>query len=80
MGNCGSAPKTNGDNLDAPAPEPAKEELVETNYEEAVKVQQQEKKLDDGNDEKQDAGAEKQADENKARSLGCLLDKVFCLW
>uniref|UniRef100_A0A2N9EG94 Uncharacterized protein n=1 Tax=Fagus sylvatica TaxID=28930 RepID=A0A2N9EG94_FAGSY len=65
MGNCGSAPKTKGDNDAVPAPEPVEETVNAADLQE-VKSQEEEK-ID---------GGEKSADENKGPSLGSLLDQT----
>merc|ERR1712183_180952 len=70
MGNCGSAPKTKGDDDAVPAPEPVEETVNAANLQEE-KSQEEEKKDDAKID-----GGEKSADENKGPSLGSLLDQT----
>lgn len=78
MGNCGSLPKTKGDNDAVPAPEPAEEETV---VKEEVKPQIEEVKKDDATVEKQTDGGVNPADDNKGSSLGSLFStKVFYIY
>lgn len=78
MGNCGSLPKTKGDNDAVPAPEPAEEETV---VKEEVKPQIEEVKKDDATVEKQTDGGVNPADDNKGSSLGSLFsNKVFYIY
>ncbi|PON44898.1 hypothetical protein TorRG33x02_330030 [Trema orientale] len=84
MGNCGSFPKTKGDETEAPAPVLPKEESVQiNNVEENVKVKEEEEKtittddhVDVNDVEKKDSddhGETKPADDNNPQSLGSLL-------
>ena len=87
MGNCGSFPKTKGDEDDVPAPElPKEESLKDKNDPENVKVGGEEEKTittDDHVDEKDvakqnsDDGEAKPADDNNPQSLGILLTEVM---
>ena len=83
MGNCGSSPKTKGDDdANVPAPEISKEESLKTSTEEAVKVEQEEKTITTDNNvdaEKKDSDESevKPVDDSNQPSLGALLTEVM---
>lgn len=89
MGNCGSFPKTKGDEAEAPAPELPKEESLKVNNDkENVKVEEEEEEktittddhfnVNDVEKKDSDDGEVKPADhDNNPQALGTLIVEVM---